>query len=106
MRKLVNKKDSSILIKIDAKTRERYKEYADANEKGMSEIIREHMVSDLEEYEQTGRRKKPATGSKDSPNVVMAVLYYATNILNSLEEMGIDSEDIEREVKGLWDIVG
>lgn len=106
MRKIVNKKHSSILIKVDARTRERYKEYADANGKGMSEIIREHMMSDLEEYEQTGRKKKYAGGSKASTKIEMIVLYHTTNILNSLEKMNIEDENIEREVKRLWDIVG
>lgn len=106
MRIMSNKKDSSVLIKINARTRERFKEYADANGKGMSEIIREYIMSDLEEYEQTGQRKKSVAGSKDSTKNEMAVLYHATNILNSLKEMGIDNEDIKREVEKLWDIVG
>lgn len=107
MRKVTNKKDKAILTKLDTKMRDHFKEYADVNGKSMSEIVREHIISDLKKYEQTGKKKqnKVTISSKESAKREMAMLYHATNILNTLEGMNITDKSIEREVKALWDIV-
>lgn len=98
-------KDKSILIKCNGKIKEEFKQYADETNRGMSEIIMDHIVSDIKEYKQNGRKtvKKTGTSSKAAIEREMSTLYHATNVLNILKEKGIEDKDIEREVKALWD---